>query len=1001
MKRPLTTKFYFAFAGIAVIAGIAAFFLLKPERRGGGEEEEGEEGTPGILSAFDLWTAQRNYPNDNLRTANYSGAYAFSLNLPSVPKGPVDPRAKVDATPWVALGPKNFSGRILCLAFHPTNANIMFAGSAAGGLWKTITGGSGAAAWTQVSTGIYPVLGVPAIAIDQTTPNTMYIGTGEVYNTLGTGFEGQNIRTYRGSYGIGILKSVDGGANWTPSLTFPNSSIEGVQEIIIDPNNSNNLFAATSNGVYRSTDAGATWGTGLPIHNVVMAMDICINPGDANVLYVGCGNFGTTGSGVYKSTNALAATPTFTKLTTGLPANPNGRIAIAVTPGTPNTVWAAVGKIPGSSGGTAGTTFGLFKSTNGGANWAANAAQPGLPTPASANYIQNQGWYSHDVIASTVAVNTVFVSEIDMLRSTNGGGSFARATIWSDWDFNNATVGDATEGLSNDYAHADQHHLYFSPHDATYNTIFTVTDGGIFKSTDAGANFTGLNGGLQTAQIYHRMAISATNSNFMLCGLQDNATLWYEGNPGCRRTTGGDGFYCVIDPTNSNICFGTYSYLTTYRSSTGAGSLGNTTVISNATSGTTSTPAENAAFVAPLVMAPSNHNRMYGGTINLKRSNDNGQNWGNVGPTPYVNANCPIIFIAVSRTEADSLYIATVPNGATTARLLRSTDGGATYTNVTGTLPNRYYSYIAVDPNDSKRLAVTISGFGTSHLYLSTNAGASWNDIGGVGATALPDVPANVVMFDPIDPGIIYVGNDLGVYVAQGITNGATQPVWFSYNDGMIGPTLVMDMLVAPNGKIRLGTYGKGLWENDKAVFPLPVIFKDFTVNVTDNGNLLRWNIATQVNVARYEVEYSTDAFDYKKVATLPPQPGSANLSYSYLHTIQNLVDGYYRIKIIDLDGVISYSSIATVKAKQVVTKFTAYPNPTTGLFKLGIPQGANGLYNLQVFNNAGQLVVQKKMPLTGTREVTVDISAFAAGTYQVMLANDKDKWTTRVLKRE
>src|SRR6202008_4104196 len=117
---------------------------------------------------------------------------------------------------------------------------------------------------------------------------------------------------------------------------------------------------------------------------------------------------------------------------------------------------------------------------------------------------------------------------------------------------------------------------------------------------------------------------------------------------------------------------------------------------------------------------------------------------------------------------------------------------------------------------------------------------------------------------------------------------------------------------------------GKGLWESDKAVFPLPVVFNDFTVTTNNNGNLLKWNIATQSNVARYEIEYSTDAFKYNKVATVPPQFGSTNLSYSYLHAIQNITDGYYRIKIVDLDGVISYSSIVQVKAKQATTKFAA-----------------------------------------------------------------------------
>jgi hypothetical protein len=558
--------------------------LISCNHNGRAREEESEENeSPAeIFGAFDQWSAMRTYPNATLNAESYFREYKRTIpshifrnpNITTLSGDPtLPPATPLSAGTWTPLGPMNYSGRVLSLAFDPTNANVMFAGSASGGLWKTTTGGTGAASginWTQVPLG-FPVLGIPAIAINPSNHLEMYIGTGEVYSTGNFGIAGQNIRTYRGSYGIGILKSVDGGVTWTMSLNFTNSSVKGVQKIIIDPTTPANVFAATSDGVYRSTNSGGTW---TLIHSVSMAMELCIAPGNASIMYVGCGDLGSTGTGIYKSTNATAATPVFTQLTSGLPATINGMIRMSICPDNASIIYASIGKIPGSSGGTAGTTYGLFKSIDAGASWSSSTiAQPQLGSPSS-NYIQNQGWYSHDVIAAPTTLGYVYVAEIDILKSTNSGASFTQLSDWSAWNLQGTTTNGTTlEGTSTNYAHADHHHLYFSPFDATYKTIYTVDDGGIFKSTNGGTSFIGLNGGLQTAQIYHKMSVSATNPNFMLCGLQDNATMWYTGTTNCQRTTGGDGFYTAIDPTNDNICYGTYSYLTLYKSTTGAAAL--------------------------------------------------------------------------------------------------------------------------------------------------------------------------------------------------------------------------------------------------------------------------------------------------------------------------------------------------------------------------------------------------------------------------------------------
>ncbi len=1012
MKKPTRLLLHRKTLALLLLLAASALYITRNVhnfREFGEFENEEEESEAEALGPIDYWGSIRSFPNTNgeISAAKYAEAWEHMKRMPEI-KNKVSAQSRVQASNWVPLGPMNFSGRILCLGFHPTNANIIFAGSAGGGLWKTTTGGTGAAGginWTQVPIGS-PVMSVPAIAINPSNANEMYIGTGEVYNTgTNTGFPGQNIRTFRGSYGIGILKSTNGGTTWFSSLAFTNSSIKGVQKILIDPTTPANVFAATSDGVYRSTNSGGSW---TLIHSVVLAMDLSFAPGNPDILYVTCGDFNSAGSGIYKSTNARAASPSFSQLNvagSGLPtsANINGMTRISITPNNANIIYASVGKIPGSAGGVAapgaGATCGLYKSTDAGATWAATAQ----PSISGNHYLQNQGWYAHDVLAGPTTVNNVFVSEIDLTRSTNGGGSFTQMTDWSDWDFAQKAIDPTREGTTNIYVHADHHRLYFGPFDATYQTVYVVTDGGVFRSTDNGTTWKGLNGGLMTAQIYHKMGMSATNSNLMICGLQDNATLWYQGTTGCKRTTGGDGFYSIIDPSNDSICLGTYSYLTYYRSTTGIRNLGGAAIFSNPASATTSLPGENAAFVAPLVMAPSDRMRVYGGTINFKRSTTNGASIANVGPAPVVNASAPIIYIGVSKTFADSVYIATCPGGAATGRVYISSNGGTSWTQRTGILPNRYYTSMAIDPNDSKRVAITLAGFGTSHIYLTTDAGVNWVDIGGSGATSLPDIPANVVMFDPTTPSTIYVGNDLGVFVAQNVTNGAAATTWYTYNSGLIDATNVMDLQVAPNGKLRMGSYGKGLWENNMVTGSLPVAFESFQVSSNNNGNLLTWVVSAQNNVSHYEIEYSTDATNFATVGSVAARTGSTRLTYNFLHKISNSKNGYYRIKVVDKDGEVTYSAIEEVKAQNqnLVAKLVTYPNPTSGIFKVKIPASVKGTFYLKIYDEAGKMVMSKAMQLPqGVTETELNLTRFATGNYQLVCTDDQSRFVTSILKR-
>ncbi len=928
-----------------------------------GPAEEGE-GKPIVLESFEQWTAMRSYPNEEIRAQGFSGAHGTL-------KRDMQMRAlqpdQVTTAPWQPLAPMNFAGRILCMAVSPTNANTIFVGSASGGLWKTTTGGTGGPggiSWTYVPTG-FPVLGIGAIAINPQNANEIYIGTGEVYNKNEKGVTpGGHIRTYRGFYGIGILKSTDGGTTWQQSLNFAASNLEGVNDFVINPLKPSTVYAATTDGLYRTFNSGANWSK---IHSVLMSMDLAMKPGDTNTLYVACGNFGSTGNGLYRSTNAGAATPTFTRMTSGLPTSFTGMARIAIAPTSTSKLFASIGHQPGST-----TKYGLYISTNGGTSW---------KKATTTNIINGQGWFAHDVVVDPANSNTVYWSEIDIYRSTANGSSLTKRSNWSGWNLANTTIGTTREGTSN-YVHADNHRLYF------FNgRLYSCTDGGLFSSTDGGLNWTSLNGGMQTAQIYPNVSAGRTDPNYMLLGLQDNGTFVYRGVPGSARVIGADGFCTAIDPANDNIGFAQF-YFFNVRKSTDKGFTFPTTSFTNNYNSAT-IPNEMASFNSPIIFANNNTNIMYGGTIYLKKSINKGGTWTNGnGGAVISGTNCPIINLAVAPTDDNVVYISTAPGSGIRSRMYVSINGGTSVTNITGTLPDRYYSKIAVDPYDKNRAVITLSGFGTSHVFLTYNAGASWTDIG----AGLPDVPHNSVTFDPNNTSIIYVGNDLGVYYATNVpvSNPGTAATlnWTPYNDGFTDATLVSDLLVTSNNKLRLATHGRGLWERDLAVSPsLGLQISELTAESDITATKVSWKARHEALVSHYELEYSEEGSRFSFAGKTTPQTRSAGVPnlYQMVHQNGQVNAGFYRVKIVLQNGQAYYSGILEV-TRGMAAKVRVYPNPVRESLQLSLQSQQKGKVQVMVIDISGRQVYTQTVDVnSGQNVIRIPVQNLAPGNYRLI----------------
>ncbi len=733
----------------------------------------------GASLALDAWALQRSYPYQRINSQKITEAYqqqaALAINRNSQAN-------------WEGIGPRNIAGRALALAFHPIDSTIIFLGSASGGLWKTTSAGIGDNAWERVNIG-FPILAVSSIAISSQNPNTIYIGTGEMYNTIESK-PGVVNRLSRGTYGFGIFKSTDGGISWEQSLDWSYQEMRGVQDIIINPLNPAVLYAATSIGLMKSSDAGNNW---TLLHNLPMAVDVAINPVDTNIIYVSYGSLFAETTGIYRSRNGGVD---FTQLQLGIPTNYSGKTKLAIDPNSSNIVYASVAD--------AFKSIGLFKSNNDGESWV---------RVNDLDIAAFQGWYAHDVTVNPNNSQAVIQVGIDAWKSDNGGFTMNQQTSWMNARFGKSPVGEP-DGPPN-YVHSDIHQALFHP--LMHNTLFLATDGGVFVSKDGGITYESRNGGLQTAQFYANFSSSSTNKDLAIGGMQDNSTAIYTGEGAWTKVLGGDGMSTAIDFENDNIIYGSAQFLNIFRS-----------VDSGQSFKDVAPGAIEPIFSAPFELAPSNPRVLYAGGRLMFKSTDRGNNWTTPNSNFIDNGNS-ILAIAIAPYNFNKLLVSTAPNVTGEANIFSSQDGGINWTKLSG-LPDRIVTDFAFHPTNENIAFITFGGFGSFHIYQTIDGGNNWFPID----NNLPDIPHNTIVIDPERPDNIYVGNDLGVYVSE--DSGGN---WTPFMEGLPEVVLAMHLSISPaNQKLRIATHGNGVFQTDlvgKVVSSISEIATPNVINLGEN----------------------------------------------------------------------------------------------------------------------------------------------------------------------
>lgn len=744
------------------------FLLEKPH--------ESTEQVSGAFESLSFFGASRTYPLQQLPERAHFAAWkkAQQMSEAAHPN-----RSAVE--PWETMGPHNRGGRTLALAFNPQNPLTMYAGSASGGLWRSYTAGIGENAWHQVETG-FPVLAVSTIKFAPGDSSTLYIGTGEVYNVNAAG-TGAAYRSTRGSYGMGILRSTDGGATWEQSLDMTYDQNKGIWDIEIAPSNPNIIYAGTTDGVYKSTDGGTNWNWVL---DVPMANDLVVHPSDPNKVVVGCGNFASPGFGIYRTSDGGVF---WYKMTDNLPTFYEGKIQLALAPSQPDIVYASIGNGFSSANGASW----LCRSNDFGANWQIRN---------TTDYSQWQGWFSHDVAVSPTNPDEITVIGIEVWRSSDGGLTLTKKSTGG-VGFANPTI--AGPDGNSDYVHSDIHDVIYHP--ILPNTFYVASDGGIHRSDDHGETYYSCNGRYQTAQFYNGFTNSMQDPNFCQGGLQDNGTIQWNGAGGggvtWTRVSGGDGSWTATDPTNDDVNYVSSQNLNVRKTTTG----------SSGYAGLGIPTMGNISFIAPYVLAPSNGNVLYAGSAAIAKSTDGGSSWALTNSGNVLDGN-PALSMSMSSQNTEVVYVGTAPSVAgSPGGIYVTQNGGTSWADVTANLPNRYPMDIQVDPTDDAIAYVAFSGYGTGHVYRTTDHGATWEDI----SQGLPDVPANAIEVDPLFPNNVYVGNDLGVFVSSdfGLT-------WQTYQDGLGEAVMVFDLKISPsNRKLRAATHGLGAFQRDLLEAPL------------------------------------------------------------------------------------------------------------------------------------------------------------------------------------
>ena len=662
------------------------------------------------------------------------------------------------------------AGRVRALMIDSLDPNkkTVFAGSVSGGLWKTTDITASPAVWTPIND-FLSNLSIAAICQDPRPgfQQTMYLCTGESYYNADA------------AQGVGVFKSTDGGSTWT--FLSSTSGYNFGTRILCDY--LGNVYLATRTGLFRSTNGGSSWTNITPstaASTAICDMEIT-STATLSRLHIVTG-ISSAQSYRYTDNPATVSSGSGWNSPTVPFAVFNNRAEIAVSG---NVLYAMPAN--GSNQVTQ-----IFKSTDGGDNW---AATPGAPpnTASGGPFANGQAWYDLSVRINPANPNECIIGAIDCARTVDGGDTWQRISAWV--------------GTSGQYVHADQHDIQWW--DGGNKLIFGC-DGGVHYSSDKGTTIRDRNTGFRVKQFYS-VALHPTQPNYFLAGAQDNGVhqLSSPGLGNSVEVTGGDGAFVAIDQDQPTYQFGSYVYNNYRRSINNGANWSSINLNSNTGRFINPWDYDNAANI---IYACS-------GTGNFLRWN-NPQTAGSAATadTNIVNiaefAGQRPSAIHVSPYTAHRVYFGTGNGKVIRVDQANTATPSATEITPPGA-PGGYVSCVTTGSSDNA-LMVVYSNYSVQNVWVTLNGGGSWSALDDAGGTNLPNMPVRWALFHPDTDAKAFIATETGVWETEQY-NG-TSTIWEA-SPSMPNVRVTMMKYRSSDRTIVASTYGRGVWTT---TVPLP-----------------------------------------------------------------------------------------------------------------------------------------------------------------------------------
>ena len=694
---------------------------------------------------------------------------------------------KFDALEFRCIGPAGMSGRITAIDAVERNSNIIYIGSASGGVWKSMNGGT---TWDPIFDD-QKTLSIGAVKINQNNPDEIWVGTGE-----------GNPRNSHNS-GRGVFKSIDGGKTWT-DMGLENTRT--IHRIIINPQNSNEVYVGATGsawgpskdrGVFKTVDGGKTWKNVLYVNDRTGIADMVQDPNNPNKIIAAMWEYGRTpwdfnsggeGSGMYITYDGGN---NWKRLTDeeGMPKGNLGRIGIAIAPSKPNIVYALI----------EAEENGFYKSTDGGENWVLISTED----------IGNRPFYYSEIYVDPSNENRIFNLWSYVSKSEDGGKTFE--TIM---DYGNSV-------------HPDHHAFWIDPNNPSY--MINGNDGGLNISRDGGDNWRFVHN-IPVGQFYH-VSVDNDYPYNVYGGMQDNGS-WV--GPGFALKSGGvteadwqelyfgDGFDVAALPYNNR-----YGYAMSQGGNIGKWDkeTGNTEFIKPNVADSLN---QRFNWNAPLALDPFNESGLYYGSQYVHYSADEGRSWKTLSGDLTTNNpdklhqdksggltidatnaenHCTLISIAPSPHDKDVVWV-----GSDDGRLHITKDGGDSWIELSSRLPgvpkNAWIPQIEVSKINKGEAFIVVNNFRqddwSAYLYHTIDHGATFTRI--VNDNNVKSFVCSIVQ-DPKEENLLFLGTDGGLYVS--FDKGRN---WQQWKDDM--PNVqIRDMKIQEDfDDLVLGTFGRAFW---------------------------------------------------------------------------------------------------------------------------------------------------------------------------------------------